>query len=167
MKKLTFRALLLLLALLTVIPLAACQEAPTPQETDPVTGPAETDPSTDPSTDPEKNPETDPETDPAEEGPELPEVTFGGSEFTILIRPDEWYVEELYVKVLDTKATSVQRAVYQRMSDVSSTYGVIFDVIKDKNVNSTVASTAKGLSTYTGKPSCPFTSPCSLISRSR
>ena len=144
MKKLILRALLLLLALLTVIPLAGCQETPTPQETDPVTGPADTDPSTDPSTDPEKNPETDPETDPAEEGPELPEVTFGGSEFTILIRPDEWYVEELYVKVLDTKATSVQRAVYQRMSDVSSTYGVIFDVIKDTNVQSTVASAAKG-----------------------
>ena len=52
-KKLTLRAFLLLLAILMVIPLASCQETPTPQETDPATDPAETDPTTDPSTDPE------------------------------------------------------------------------------------------------------------------
>ena len=136
MKKLILRAFLLLLALLMVIPFAGCQKTPTPQETDPVTGPADTDPATDPEG-------TDPETDPTE-GPVLPEVTFGGSEFTILIRQEDWCVEELYVKELDTKATSVQRAVYQRTSDVSSTYGVIFDVIKDASVASTVASAAKG-----------------------
>ena len=121
MKKPTFRALLLLLALLTVIPLAACQEAPTPQETDPVTDPVETDPATDPA-------ETDPtETEPAEDGPALPNKNYGNKEFLIVIRDDHRMLGELYVESLGSTPTSVERAVYQRLSDISTEFGVIFD----------------------------------------
>ena len=145
MKKLILRAFLLLLALLTVIPLAGCQEAPTPQETDPVTGPAETDPDTNPPTDPEKKPETDPETDPgAEEGPDLPDKNFAGREFTILITDVAKSLEAVYVKTLDAKSTSVQRAVYQRLSDVSHAFGVIFDAVTDSKPTTTAAAAAKG-----------------------
>ena len=120
------RALLLLLALLTVIPLASCQEAPTPQETDPVTGPAETDPSTDPSTDPEKDPETDPETDPTE-GPVLPTVHYGNSEFVILTRAQTEHLEAIWVASVTEKSSSLHRAVYQRLKNIGYKYGIAFD----------------------------------------
>ncbi|MBQ5661710.1 MAG: hypothetical protein IIV17_01580 [Clostridia bacterium] len=139
MKKLTLRAFLLLLALLMVIPFAGCQETPEPQDTDPVTDPAETNPSTDPSG---TNPETDPETNP--EGPVLPDKKFTGTEFTILIREEEEYLEDIYIKELDAKTTSVQRAVYQRLSDLTHTYGVVFEAIVEKSTGTTVSSTAKG-----------------------
>ena len=94
MKKLIFRAFLLLLALLTVIPFSGCQEAPDPQDTDPVT-----DPSTDPTdTDPSGTEPTDTEptdTEPEEVGPALPERNYGGEEFTILMRALEEYTEDI------------------------------------------------------------------------
>ena len=138
MKKLTLRAFLLLLAILMVIPFTGCQETPTPQETDPVTDPAETDPTTDPSTDPETDPETNPE------GPNLPDEKFNGTEFTILIRDNEVYLEDIYIKELDAHTTSVQRAVYQRLSDITHTYGVIFDAVTDVSTSEKVSNAAKG-----------------------
>ena len=145
MKKLIFRAFLLLLALLMVLPFAGCQEVPDPQETDPVTDPA-TDPTdTDPA---ETGPtDTDPtDTEPPEKGPDLPDVSFNGTEFTILIREEDWYVEELYVRELNANSTSVQRAVYQRLSDITHNYGVLFEAIKDSEISATVSAAAKGKS---------------------
>ena len=143
MKKLIFRAFLLLLALLMVLPFAGCQEAPDPQETDPVTDPA-TDPTdTDPAgTEPTDTAPTD--TEPTEEGPDLPDVRFNGTEFTILIRAEDWYVEELYVRELGANSTSLQRAVYQRLSDITYNYGVLFEAIKDPGVKTTVSAAVKG-----------------------
>ena len=112
MKKLILRAFLLLLAILMVIPFAGCRETPTPQETDPVTDPADTDFA-----------ESEPA---AEEGPRLPETGYGGSEFLLLIRERSDYREDVYVDVLSEQSSSLQRAVYQRLSDVSQRLDVVF-----------------------------------------
>ncbi len=137
MKKMILRAFLLLLVLLMGIPFVGCQETPKPQETNPVTTP-----STDPDTDGAGSEPTD--TEPEENGPNLPDVSFNGTEFTILIRAEDWYVEELYVRELDAKTTSVQRAVYQRLSDITYNYGVLFEAIKDPDVRTTVSAVVKG-----------------------
>ena len=143
-KKLIFRALLLLLVLLTVIPLASCQEAPTPQETDPVTGPADTDPATDPEG-------TDPETDPeaGKDGPTLPEKNYGGEEFTILMRALEEYTEDIYVESIGANSTSLERAVYQRLKDLAYHYNLIIDpVIKERPRDEVPAAAKSGTDGY-------------------
>ena len=134
MKKLILRAFLLLLTLLMVIPFAGCQETPAPQETSPVT-----DPDTDPTG---SDPETDPETDP-QEGPDLPEKNYGNREFLMVIRTDSRMLGELYVDTLSSTATSVERAVYQRLSDVSTAYGVVFGVRKVDSSTKDVSSNVK------------------------
>ena len=134
MKKMMLRAFLLLLALLMVIPFAGCQETPAPQETNPVT-----DPDTDPTG---SDPETDPETDP-QEGPDLPEKNYGNREFLMVIRTDSRMLGELYVDTLSSTATSVERAVYQRLSDVSTAYGVVFGVRKVDSSTKDVSSNVK------------------------
>ncbi|MBQ5833201.1 MAG: hypothetical protein IIW36_00155 [Clostridia bacterium] len=139
--KVILRAFLLLLAILMVIPFAGCENTPKPQETNPVTTP-----STDPDTDPTGSTPTDTEptdTDP-QEGPNLPDMTFPGTEFTLLIRAEEDYLEDIYVKELDSKATSVQRAVYQRLSDITHTYGVLFDAVIETSTKTQVSTASKG-----------------------
>ena len=142
MKKLILRAFLLLLALLMVIPFAGCQETPTPQETNPVTGPNETDPNTDPN---ETDPNTDPtDTDPeAGEGPNLPQKHYGNTEFLMVIRDESRMLGELYVDTLSSGSTSVERAVYQRLSDVSTAYGIVFGVRKVESATKDVSSNVK------------------------
>lgn len=69
MKKHSLRALLLLLALLTVIPFAGCRETPAPAETEP----AESLPGTEPTeTSPETEGEGERETYAEEDAPVLP-----------------------------------------------------------------------------------------------
>ena len=141
MKKLTLRAFLLLLALLMVIPFAGCQEAPTPQETDPVTGPADTDPDTNPSTDPEKDPETDPEE--GKDGPTLPEKNYGGEEFTILMRDLQEYTEDVYVESMGASSTSLERAVYQRLKDLCYAYNLVINPIIHERPKNEIPGAAK------------------------
>ena len=132
------RTLLLLLALLTVIPLASCQEAPTPQETDPVTGPADTDPATDPEG-------TDPETDPeaGKDGPTLPEKNYGGEEFTILMRDLQEYTEDVYVESMEASSTSLERAVYQRLKDLCYAYNLVINPIIHERPKNEIPGAAK------------------------
>ena len=67
MKRISFRAILLLLCMALVLPLVGCQTVPDPQDTDPATDPA-TDPVTDPTdTEPTDTEPTD--TEPAETEP--------------------------------------------------------------------------------------------------
>ena len=138
MKKPMLRTLLLLLALLTVIPLASCQEAPTPQETDPVTGPADTDPATDPEG-------TDPETDPeaGKDGPTLPEKNYGGEEFTILMRDLQEYTEDVYVESMEASSTSLERAVYQRLKDLCYAYNLVINPIIHERPKNEIPGAAK------------------------
>ena len=132
------RTLLLLLALLTVIPLASCQEAPTPQETDPVTGPVDTDPETDPEG-------TDPETDPeaGKDGPTLPEKNYGGEEFTILMRDLQEYTEDVYVESMEASSTSLERAVYQRLKDLCYAYNLVINPIIHERPKNEIPGAAK------------------------
>lgn len=143
MKKLTFRAFLLLLALLTVIPLASCQEAPTPAETDP----AETDPATNPTeTDPaETDPaETNPtETEPEEAAPILPEKNYNNDEFIILTRSQIEHLETLWVETVTDKSSSLHRAVYQRLKNIGYKYGLIFDARIESSIGNQVATNVK------------------------
>ena len=148
MKKLIFRAFLLLLALLTVIPFSGCQEAPDPQDTDPVT-----DPSTDPTdTDPSGTEPTDTEptdTEPEEVGPALPERNYGGEEFTILMRALEEYTEDIYVEAIDAHSTSLERAVYQRLQDLCYQYNLVINpIIKDRPKNEVPAAAKAGTDVY-------------------
>ena len=131
------RTLLLLLALLTVIPLASCQETPTPQETDPVTGPADTDPATDPSTDPETDPEA------GKDGPTLPEKNYGGEEFTILMRDLQEYTEDVYVESMEASSTSLERAVYQRLKDLCYAYNLVINPIIHERPKNEIPGAAK------------------------
>ena len=137
MKKPMLRTLLLLLALLTVIPLASCQETPTPQETDPVTGPADTDPATDPSTDPETDPEA------GKDGPTLPEKNYGGEEFTILMRDLQEYTEDVYVESMEASSTSLERAVYQRLKDLCYAYNLVINPIIHERPKNEIPGAAK------------------------
>ena len=138
MKKLILRAFLLLLALLMVIPFAGCQKTPTPQETDPVTGPADTDPATDPEG-------TDPETDPeaGKDGPTLPEKNYGGEEFTILMRDLQEYTEDVYVESMEASSTSLERAVYQRLKDLCYAYNLVINPIIHERPKNEIPGAAK------------------------
>lgn len=139
MKKTVLRVFLLILALLTVIPFAGCESAPSSQDTDPATAPS-TEPATDP-TDIEPT-ETEPATEP-EDGPDLPELNFGGREFTMLLRNEEAFLRDTYVAELGDTSSSMDRAVYQRLTDISHDYDLVFDVVLDKNTNAKVAENAK------------------------
>ena len=125
MEKPIFRAFLLLLALLTVIPLAGCQEAPDPQDTDPVTEPA-TDPTdTDPAgTEPT---DTEPTDTKPEEGPDLPERNYNNEEFIILTRAQTEHLETLWVREISDNSSSLHRAIYQRLQSIGYKYGILFD----------------------------------------
>lgn len=143
-KSTILRGFLLLLALVTLLSVVGCQQ-PTdvPAETDPAatepTAPGETDPEGPTETDPA---ETDPEeTDPEEEGPGLPEVNYGNSEFDILIRGGINY--DIYIDKITAASTSMDRAVYERMRNVSETYGVVFNLKTVDAITATVASNVK------------------------
>ena len=132
-----------LLALLMLFSFVGCQETPTtPADTDPAqTDPAQTNPvDTDPT---DSTPmDSDPvETNPTEEGPDLPEVNYGNSIFTILIRKSLMY--DIYVESITAASTSMERAVYERMKNVSTDYGVIFETKQVDKVNATVSSNVK------------------------
>ena len=132
-----------LLALVMLFTFVGCQETPAdPAQTDPAqTDPAQTDPvDTDPT---ESNPtESDPaETDPPEEGPNLPEVNYGNTVFTILIRKS--VMHDIYVEKITDASSSMERAVYDRMKNVSLDYGVIFETKQVDKVNESVSSNVK------------------------
>ncbi|MBQ1963175.1 MAG: hypothetical protein II369_03555 [Clostridia bacterium] len=142
MKKMLLRAFLLLLALLMVIPFAGCQETPKPQETNPVTTP-----STDPDTDGAGSEPTD--TEPEENGPNLPEKNYNKEEFTILMRALEEYKEDIYVASIDMNATSLDRAVYQRLQDLTYYYNLIIDpVIKERPKDEIPSAAKAGVDVY-------------------
>ena len=145
--KVILRAFLLLLAILMVIPFAGCENTPDPQETDPVTTPS-TDPTdTDPAgTEPTDTDPTD--TEPTEEGPALPEKNFNNREFTILIREHEQFTDDVYVKSIDAHSTSVERAVYQRLSDISSQFGMLFEALIEPTQALVSANSKSGMDVY-------------------
>ena len=130
MKKPIFRAFLLLLALLTVIPLAGCQEATDPQDTDPVTEPAteptDTDPAGTEPTDTEPT-DTDPTDTEPEEVPDLPERNYNNEEFIILTRAQTEHLETLWVREISDNSSSLHRAIYQRLQSIGYKYGIRFD----------------------------------------
>lgn len=146
--KLLLRSFLLLLALLMVIPFVGCENTPDPQDTDPVTTP-----STDPDTDPAGSDPTD--TDPTDTDPvddeelSLPERNYGGEEFTILMRALEEYTEDIYVESIDANASSLERAVYQRLKDLSYQYNLIINpVIKERPKDEIPTAAKSGTDVY-------------------
>ena len=132
-----------LLALVMLFTFVGCQETPAdPAQTDPAqTDPVDTDPTESNPT--ESNPtESDPaETDPPEEGPDLPEVNYGNTVFTILIRKS--VMHDIYVEKVTAASSSMERAVYDRMKNVSLDYGVIFETKQVDKVNDSVYSNVK------------------------
>ena len=133
--KLLTRILLITLALLTVLSLAACND----KNDQPPAGEDGTTASQPDGTQPE-NPDTgedttdDGETTTVEDGPDIPAgLTFGGDEFKIYIRgiggDGVDYGADLFVGyTLGATPTAVERAVYNRMSDIADTYDVVFSV---------------------------------------
>ena len=136
--KLLMRVILVVLALVTLLSFTACNK--------PSGGETPTDAPTDGPEPPTDDPET-PTTPENEGGPDLPKETLGG-EFKVYIRAmgqDQVnYSSELFVGYsLGASPTSVERAVYERMSMVAEEYGVIFDVqTKDGGLDSTVIDTS-------------------------
>jgi predicted small lipoprotein YifL len=130
--KLMMRLVLVALALLTVLSLAACGPDKGPEE--PTNG--ET-----PTTDDGGNVETptDNETptgDVLEGGPDLPTVTFPEQEYKVYVRDFGEdgidYSLELYVgETLGATPTSLERAVYTRMSEIEDKYQIFFSVETD------------------------------------
>ena len=122
--KLLMRAILLVLALVTVFSLAACNQ-PSGNET-PTEAP--TTPGETPTT-----PDETPTTPVDENAPELPTDTYGNTEFKVYMRAmaDDAvdYSQELYVgDTLSSSPTAIERAVYERMTLISETYQIIFSV---------------------------------------
>lgn len=132
------RGFLFLLAALMLFSVVGCQDAPDEQV------PTETDPVTTPSTEPtDTEPiESDPvETQPIEDGANLPAVNYNNTEFSILIRSGVNY--DIYIDKISAASSSMERAVYERMKNVSETYGVVFDLKTVDRIESTVASNVK------------------------
>lgn len=136
--KFLMRVLLLVMALVTVFSLAACNkttENETPTEA-PTQQPGGNETPTTPNETP-TTPNVDSELD-------LPTDTYNGTEFKVYIRGMSSdavdYSQELYVgETLSASPTALERAVYERMTMIADTYDVIFGVqVKagslDKNV---------------------------------
>ena len=149
MNKLLTKIVLILLALTTLLGFTACNK---PSNEGPQTDVPTQPEATQPSTGDGEVPTTPPEEGNEDEGPDLPTETFGGEEFKVYIRG--WgsetqfdYSIELFVGYeLEANPTSLDRAVYERMTRVEDTYDVKFfvqaqDNCLDKNVVDTSAKT--------------------------
>ena len=59
----------------------------------------------------------------------LPQVTFGGDIFTILLRNGEEHIADLAVSKLDENSTSVDKAVYSRNNNVEEHFNIEFSYV--------------------------------------
>ena len=124
------KILVLVLCLLMLVSLVACNNNPETPTTEP--GKTET-----PTTDPGKGetPTTDPNPNPGPNpGPETHDMshvttkTYGDQEFTMLCRPETKFSNALIILDLGNTPTSVDRAVYERMTTVEAQFGIKFDL---------------------------------------
>lgn len=145
MKKTGLRVFLVLLAMLMVIPLASCQDAPDTAETAPSTNP-EADPSTGEKDTGENggNTDEDPaETEVEELTPDLPEKSFNNEEFVILTRSQIEHLETLWIESVTDNSSSLHRAIYQRLRNIGYKYDIIFSANVTGNVTSLVSTNVK------------------------
>ncbi|MBQ1230204.1 MAG: hypothetical protein IIW36_04685 [Clostridia bacterium] len=141
------KILALLLAALMLFSMVACTTNPTDDpETKPSSGNTETDPSTGDTPadtgDKETNPE---ETDPVVVNPleKIPAGTnFGNEEFTIWMRSGR-YIEAIGANKIESTATSLERAIYERTMNIQSQYGVILDLKAVSSIGNDLAAQAK------------------------
>ncbi|MBQ9131206.1 MAG: hypothetical protein IJX62_01870, partial [Clostridia bacterium] len=131
-RKLITRVLLLLLALVTVFTMAACNQGDGEQKEP--TGNGTTQGTQNGSNGTGSQPTGDTTTDPADEGPVLPDKDYSGTEFKILSRNCQEYLNDLYIEE-QSDPTSVERALYARLVNITDAYGVVFSMDKREPYN--------------------------------
>ena len=126
------KILVLVLCLLMMVSLVACNnnnpETPTTEPgktetptTDPGKGETPTTPGVTPDTDPDPTPGT-------HDMSHVTTKTYGDQEFTMLCRPETKFSNALIILDLGNTPTSVDRAVYERMTTVETQFGIKFDL---------------------------------------
>ena len=130
------RLLALILTLLAILSLAACNEpaedpsgdtkgtettaeAPTTGETDETTGGDAVE---------ETTRDGEDETTAGDQLFDGPLPTYNDDEFSILFRPDDRFINAILVEQLGTAPTSVERAVYERMMNIEDTFRIKFAI---------------------------------------
>lgn len=69
-----------------------------------------------------------------EDGPNLPEVNYDGSDFTVLVRQDT-YAADIHVDKLDTSTSEIDKKIYNRNKLIEDVYGVNFTLVTDSDAN--------------------------------
>ena len=119
------------LTVLMLLSMVACNQPADPQEQPteaPTTAPAEGGTET-PTTNGDDKP-SEPDDSPLAGAP-----TYDNSEFTVMFRPDNRFINPVLVKTIEANATSLDRVVYERMILIEEALQIKFDIVRAEDYN--------------------------------
>ena len=119
------------LTVLMLLSMVACNQPADPQEQPteaPTTAPAEGGTET-PTTNGDDKP-SEPDDSPLAGAP-----TYDNSEFTVMFRPDNRFINPVLVESIEANATSMDRVVYERMILIEEALQIKFDIVRAEDYN--------------------------------